>query len=44
MANAENNFQYDIDNLIVKSFTEKITMKGLDLEQKVELLNIKTLF
>ena len=42
VANAENNFQYDIDNLVVKKLiVEKIVMKDLDLEQRVELLNSK---
>ena len=35
----QNNFQYDIDKLIVKRLTvEKIIMKDLDQEQKEELL------
>ena len=39
VANAENNFQYDIDKLIVKEAYcgKKITMKDFDLERKVEL-------
>ena len=39
VANAENNFQYDIDNLVVKEAYcgKKIVMKDLDQEQKVEL-------
>ena len=39
VANAENNFQYDIDKLIVKEAYcgKKIQWKDLDLEQKVEL-------
>ena len=40
VANAENNFQYDIDSLIVKKLTveKKLSWKDLDQEQKEELL------
>ena len=40
MANAENNKQFDIDNLYVKEayVGKSLVMKDLDQEQKVELV------
>ena len=46
VANAENNFQYDIDNLIVKEAYcgKQVIMKRLDLEQGKSSRNYETLF
>ena len=46
IANAENNYQYDIDNLYVKEayVGKSIVMKDLDQEQKEELSPIKKPF
>ena len=43
ISNAENNYQYDIDNLFIKEayVGKSLVMKDLDLEQKVEQAELK---